>query len=60
MVQSLQLQSQQRKGDFHHCVHLKDTLPIVFFLLSIKSVNLQYMAEKTISTSLNCRPLMWM
>lgn len=31
MVQSLQLQSQQSRGDFHHFVHLKDTLPIHFF-----------------------------
>lgn len=31
MVQSLQLQSQQSGGDFHHFVHLKDTLPILFF-----------------------------
>lgn len=31
MVQSLQLQSQQSRGDFHHFVHLKDILPIVFF-----------------------------
>lgn len=30
MVQSLQLQSQQSRGDFHHFVHLKDTLPIHF------------------------------
>lgn len=33
MVQSLQLQSQQSRGDFHHCVHLKDILPILSFLL---------------------------
>lgn len=33
MVQSLQLQSQQSRGDFHHFVHLKDTLPIHFFPL---------------------------
>lgn len=34
MVQSLQLQSQQSRGDFHHFVHLKDTLPIYFFSAS--------------------------
>lgn len=31
MVQSLQLQSQQSRGDFHHFVHLRIILPIVFF-----------------------------
>lgn len=33
MVQSLQLQSQQSRGDFHHFVHLRIILPIVFLSL---------------------------
>lgn len=31
MVQSLRLQSQQSRGDFHHVVHLRIILPIFFF-----------------------------
>lgn len=31
MVQSLQLQSQQSRGDFHHFVHLKDTANSKYF-----------------------------
>lgn len=30
MVQSLPLQSQQSRGDFHHFAHLRIILPIVF------------------------------
>lgn len=40
MVQSLQLQSQQSRGDFHHFVHLKDTLPIHFFFSTSEDRNL--------------------
>lgn len=34
MVQSLQLQYQQSRGDFHHVGHLKDILPIRSFLIA--------------------------
>jgi len=39
MVQSLQLQSQQSRGDFHHFVHLKDTANSFFFFCLFEDNN---------------------
>lgn len=39
MVQSLQLQSQQSRGDFHHFVHLKDTANLFLFYNPCSKIN---------------------